>query len=90
MSDPTKSPFDVMLEQFRQVVRQELEATVKGQPKPKLTYDTKEAAELLNLPATWVATAAREGKIPVVRIGHYVRFKHSDLETFIEMQRGKV
>jgi excisionase family DNA binding protein len=84
---PTKSPFDSMLDAFREIVREEL---VKLQPpKPeKLLLNTTEAAELLNLPPTWVAEAGRSGKIPTVRLGAYVRFKKSDLEKYIEDERN--
>ena len=40
-------------------------------------------AELLNLPVTTIYEHARTGLLPCVRIGRAVRFKRSDLETFI-------
>ena len=89
MSDPAKNPFDLLLDAVRLILREEIAAAVKNQPKPKLTYSTAEAAELLNVPETWLATAAREGRIPVIRVGHYVRFKLADLEKFIETNGEK-
>jgi excisionase family DNA binding protein len=82
------NPFDVFLDAIRQAVREEIAAAAKIQSKPKLTYTTPEAAEILNVPETWLAAAAREGRVPSVRIGHYVRFKLSDLENFIETRRA--
>ncbi|HEX9262840.1 MAG TPA: helix-turn-helix domain-containing protein [Candidatus Binatia bacterium] len=76
------NPFDALLDSFRKIVRDEIAAAVKSQPKPKLTYTTAEAAEILNVPETWLATAAREGRVPCLRLGHYVRFKLADLENF--------
>jgi excisionase family DNA binding protein len=83
MNDATKNPFAPFFDEIRQIVREEIGAAVKAQTKPKLTLDTKEAAELLNVPETWLAAAARDGRIPSLRIGHYVRFKPADLENFI-------
>ena len=37
--------------------------------------DAAEMARRLSLPVFWVQDAARRGKIPSVRVGHYVRFE---------------
>ena len=87
MSD-AKNPFDLFVEQIRAVVREEIGAAVKSQPKIKLTYTTAEAAEILGVPETWLATAARQGRIPCLHVGHYVRFKLADLENFITTNGG--
>ena len=42
-----------------------------------------EAAQLLNLNKNVVCTFAREGIIPVVRIGRQIRFSHEALHKFI-------
>jgi excisionase family DNA binding protein len=83
-----KNPFDLLLESFRQIVRDEIATAVKSQPKPKLTYTTAEAAEILGVPETWLATAARDGRVHCVHVGHYVRFKLADLENFITTNGG--
>jgi excisionase family DNA binding protein len=69
---------------LREIVRQELQAvsTTNGQPE-KLLLDTEEAAQFLNVPPTWLASMAREGKIKSIKLGHYVRFARADLEAFI-------
>lgn len=89
MSEPAKNPFDLLLDAVRLIVREEIGTAVKNQLKPKFTYSTAEAAELLNVPETWLATAAREGRIASVKVGHYVRFKLVDLENFIETNGEK-
>jgi excisionase family DNA binding protein len=78
------NPFEALLDAIRQAVREEIAAALKNQSKAKLTYDTKEAAEIMNVPESWLATAARENKITTVHVGHYVRFRMTDLEKFIE------
>ena len=41
--------------------------------------DAKGAAELLNVPASWVLAEARADRIPHVRLGRYVRFDADQL-----------
>lgn len=41
--------------------------------------DAKGAAELLNVPASWVLAEARHERIPHVRLGRYVRFDADEL-----------
>lgn len=65
-----------------EAVREQIEkilGDLKPKP-PKLLFTTEEAAEIISVPATWLAQAARQGKVPCVRVGHYVRFKLTDLE----------
>ena len=87
MSQP--SPFDMFLGAIRLVVREEIAAAVKTQAKPKLLVDTEQAAAMLDVPSTWLAEAARSGRVPSVRLGHYVKFKVADLEAFIAADRGE-
>jgi excisionase family DNA binding protein len=69
--------------ELRDFVRQELQAvSANGKPGP-LLLDTEQAAAFLNVPATWLASMAREGKIKSVKLGHYVRFARADLESYI-------
>ena len=44
--------------------------------------DAKGAAELLNVPASWVLSEARANRIPHVRLGRYVRFDAAELQTW--------
>ena len=41
-----------------------------------------QAAELLNVPASWVLAEARADRIPHVRLGRYVRFDGAELEAW--------
>ncbi len=72
---------------LRAILREEL---TKQEPLPKLLYSTKEAAEVLSVPETWLASAARSGLVPSVRVGHYVRFAMRDLEAFIAQNKEPV
>lgn len=41
--------------------------------------EAKGAAELLNVPASWVLAEARSDRIPHIRLGRYVRFDAGEL-----------
>jgi excisionase family DNA binding protein len=45
--------------------------------------DATEAAELLNVPASWVLSEARAGRIPHVRLGKYVRFESTAITNWL-------
>jgi excisionase family DNA binding protein len=45
-----------------------------------------EVAEMLVLPERWVRDASREGRIPHVRLGRYVRFRREAVLEWIEVQ----
>ena len=53
-----------------------------------LTAD--EVARLLQVPKSWVYRACREGALPAVRCGRYVRFDPADIERWIGEQKGDV
>jgi excisionase family DNA binding protein len=46
--------------------------------------DSKAAAAILCVPPSWLREAARQGRVRCVRVGHYVRFRRTDLAAFIE------
>ena len=47
-----------------------------------------EVAELLSVPVTWVRQEAREGRMPCLRLGRYVRFEWPAVVEWLEDQRG--
>jgi excisionase family DNA binding protein len=47
----------------------------------------KEVGALLQLNASWVLDAARRNAIPHIRLGRYVRFRRTDIETWLLDQR---
>jgi len=44
--------------------------------------DAKAASAALGVPASWVLAEARAGRIPHVRLGHYVRFDLAELRAW--------
>ena len=62
--------------------------TEKGGTMPEATEEptlltAEQAAARLQVPKTWMWHAAREGLIPSVRCGRYVRFRPDDIEAWI-------
>jgi hypothetical protein len=71
--------------QLRALIREELAAANgNGHYQAKLLYSTKETAELCGVPESWLASAARSGKVKCRHIGNYVRFALDDLKEFID------
>jgi excisionase family DNA binding protein len=61
-----------------QALAAELAPLLNGHaPAPLL--DGKQAAELLNVPATWLMAEAKAKRIPHLRLGKYVRFDRDEL-----------
>ena len=50
--------------------------------------DANAAAKLLSVRPSWVYDAAREHRIPHLRIGRHIRFLRTDLEAWIDRQRA--
>jgi excisionase family DNA binding protein len=51
--------------------------------------DADGAAELLNVPKTWILAEARADRIPHIRLGRYVRFDADDLREWAwDRRRG--
>jgi excisionase family DNA binding protein len=46
----------------------------------------EEVAALLRVDRSWVYRAAREGKLPHVKLGHYVRFEEAGLHAWLREQ----
>ncbi len=50
--------------------------------------DAKEMAALLKCHESWVRSAARQGKIPIVQVGRYMRFKPADVQAAIAARKS--
>jgi hypothetical protein len=83
MSDPAKNPFDAILDAIRQVVRNEVSAAFASQKPEKLLYNTREAAVMLGVEESWLATRARAKLVPFRKMGHYRLFSLSDIEAIV-------
>lgn len=59
-------------------------APLIGAQLPKPLLDADEAAEMLNVPASWVLAEARHGRIPHHRLGKYVRFRRDEIADWLD------
>lgn len=77
---------DELKDFFAAIIREEIERATaeRSNGQQKLLLNTKEAATLLSLPVSKLATMARRGEIPCIQLGHYIRFRVEDLHAFIE------
>ena len=85
MNEQQKNPFDLLLEQFRAIVREEIAITGVNRPTELLTAE--ELAKVLKVSSTWVYEQSRLGNLPTHRIGRYIRF---DLNEVIEGQKKTI
>jgi len=51
---------------------------------PKLLYDKREAAEILNISVSSIEWLLRTGRLPHRKISGKIRFTRGDLEAFID------
>jgi excisionase family DNA binding protein len=84
MADTAKNPFDLLIDQIRVVVREEIAAASSNGTKELLEPD--ELAARLKVPVSWVYEQSRQNQIPTHRIGRYIRF---DLAEVLESQKKK-
>jgi len=86
MSDPAKTsnPFDLLIDQIRIAVREEIAAASAAGNKELL--EPEELAARLKVPVSWVYEQSRQGSIPTHRIGRYIRF---DFLEVLESQKCK-
>jgi excisionase family DNA binding protein len=48
----------------------------------------REVAERLSVPESWVRQESREGRMPCLRLGRYVRFEWTAVVEWLEEQRA--
>ena len=47
-----------------------------------------DVAELLSVPVSWVREHTRSGRIPHVQLGHYVRYRHETVVSWVAEQEA--
>ena len=85
MSEQSKMIVTLTVDELRELIRAEVAASKKN---VKLLYTTDEAAELCGVKSSWLAWAARSGKVNCRRLGHNVRFTLGDLQELIEQAKA--
>jgi len=51
--------------------------------------DAPAMAALLGCPESWVRTAARQGRIPFIAVGRYIRFRAADVQAALAARESK-
>lgn len=92
MSESAKNPFDLLLAQFREIVREELRAAMSEGKNETTQRDWLRAGELqdrYNLPKTWFEERGRAGDIARTKPGRYVLFNRHDVEAYLQGHKRK-
>ena len=82
MNEP-KNPFDLLLDQIRAVIAEEIGRALSERRPAKLNFSTKEAAEMLGVTESWLASKARAGEVPHRQLGHFRLFSLQDVESIM-------
>ncbi len=87
----TDNPLTVLEGWFRGLVREEIQAAQgqNGHEEEDKLLTAQQAGERWNIPASKIKAMARQGQLPCVRLGHYIRFSPADLARFIEGNKKK-
>lgn len=83
MSEPAKDLFALLLDQIRAVVAEEVAKALNERRPAKLNFTTKEAAEMLGVTESWLASKARAGEVPHRQLGHFRLFSLQDIEAIM-------
>ena len=88
MTESAKNPFDLLLDQIREVVRQEIKAASNGMPaKGDRLLDPEDAAKLLSVSEDWLYHNAK--KLPFTRkLGpRLLRFSYHGMIKWMESKK---
>lgn len=83
----SQEAFREALELGRQVAG--IENIAKDTKPIEKLLDADEAGEITGIPPSWFLETARQGKIPHIRAGKYVRFRMSDVIQALEIRPGQ-
>jgi len=83
MSETASNPFEVIFDEFRRIVREEIARAGANGSSELLTPE--QLAKALKVSPTWVYEQSRLDNIPTHRIGRYIRF---DLSEVIKSQKN--
>jgi hypothetical protein len=88
MSEPVKNPFDLLLDQIRVVVAEEIAKALEKRQPAKLRFNLKEAAAALNCKPSWLANKVRESEkvgngLPHHRSGRLIYFTQQDIDQIV-------
>ncbi len=89
MEIQTKNPFDSLLDAFRQIVREEINNSLKttlggSGSQPRMDWlRSDELASIYNLPKTWFEDRGRDGAIKRTKPGKHMLFYRPDVDKYL-------
>ena len=95
VNNNSANPFDLLVEKFREVVREEIRTEVRaalGGTKERSSspstewYRAEELAAIYKMPRTFFEEKGREGKITRAKPGRVVLFYRPDVERYLRKQ----
>jgi hypothetical protein len=96
VNNNSPNPFDILIEKFREVVREEIRTEVRAalggaKERPPSTpstewYRAEELAAIYKMPRTFFEEKGREGKITRAKPGRVVLFYRPDVERYLQKQ----
>jgi excisionase family DNA binding protein len=84
-ADDSKMIVQLTVRELRELIAQGVNAVTTGQ-RPSQLLTPEALAQQLSVPVSWVYEQPRQGKIPVHRIGRYLRF---DFVEVVEAQKKR-
>ncbi len=82
---------EALLQAIRQAVREEFKTLQNGHNDRNWAegelLTAKQAGDRWGIPPSKIKAMARQGQLPCVRLGHYIRFSPADLARFIESHK---
>jgi excisionase family DNA binding protein len=84
-SAPDSTPaFTLTVAQIEEIVCRAVQSALARDTDPGRLLAPEELAERLKVPVSWVYEQSRQGNIPTVRVGRYIRFR---LQEVIDSQK---
>jgi excisionase family DNA binding protein len=85
LTGPETTPaFTLTESQLRKLIREEVQTALTESTNPGPLLAPEELAEQLKVPVSWVYEQSRQGNIPTVRVGRYIRFR---LQEVVDSQK---
>ena len=82
MNEP-KNPFDLLLDQIRRVVAEEIVKALNERKPARLMFTLEEAALMLGVQRSWLSGKVRAGEVPHRRSGHRIYFAQQDIDEIV-------
>jgi excisionase family DNA binding protein len=80
MAMSEQNPFAPFFDEFRKIIREEIERALNERKPAKLMFTVEEACQMLNVQRSWLLSKVRAGEMPHRRNGHRIYFAQQDID----------